>query len=198
MTPIPTNSILSALTGLTPALQHGSGGGASVPMIALPSWYALIPVLPLLGFVLCALTAAFRVKTKLPAILTVACLAASFMIMALMARDVLGGEHARTGIIQVFDWISFEWRGTHGPMEHFTADFAFYIDPLTCLWMLFVTGLATLIALYASEYMAGDVGVGYSRFFSAFCLFVFSMACLVMADNLVLLYLGWEGVGLCS
>src|SRR5205814_2337919 len=80
----------------------------------------------------------------------------------------------------------------------FFADFALHIDSLTCLWMLFVTGLATLIALYASEYMAGDIGVGYSRFFSAFCLFVFSMACLVMADNFLLLYLGWEGVGLCS
>src|SRR4030095_2436952 len=94
--------------------------------------------------------------------------------------------------------INFEWRGNHGKMESFIADFAFYIDPLTCLWMLFVTGLATLIALYASEYMAGDVGVGYSRFFAGFSLFVFSMACLVMADNYLLLYLGWEGVGLCS
>src|SRR4030095_9748723 len=94
--------------------------------------------------------------------------------------------------------INFEWRGNHGKMESFIADFAFYIDPLTCLWMLFVTGLATLIALYASEYMAGDVGVGYSRFFAGFSLFVFSMACLVMADNFLLLFLGWEGVGLCS
>src|SRR4030095_15819414 len=94
--------------------------------------------------------------------------------------------------------INFEWRGNHGKMESFIADFAFYIDPLTCLWMLFVTGLATLIALYASEYMAGDVGVGYSRFFAGFSLFVFSMAWLVMGDNYLLLYLGWEGVGLCS
>src|SRR5438552_19103907 len=46
--------------------------------------------------------------------------------------------------------------------------------------------------------MAGYVGPGYCRFFAAFNLFVFSMACLVMADNLLLLYLGWEGVGLCS
>jgi NADH-quinone oxidoreductase subunit L len=64
--------------------------------------------------------------------------------------------------------------------------------------MLFVTGLATLIGLYASEYMEHDAGLGYCRFFGAFNLFVFSMSCLVMGDNLLMLFLGWEGVGLCS
>jgi len=61
-----------------------------------------------------------------------------------------------------------------------------------------VTGLGALIALYASEYMEGDVGVPYCRFFGAFSLFVFSMSCLVMGGNLLVLFLGWEGVGLCS
>jgi NADH-quinone oxidoreductase subunit L len=78
------------------------------------------------------------------------------------------------------------------------ANFGFYLDGLSLLWMLFVTGLGALIALYASEYMEHDFGLGYCRFFGAFSLFVFSMLALVMADNLVLLYLGWEGVGLCS
>src|SRR5262245_6167297 len=104
-----------------------------------------------------------------------------------MAMTVLGGEHRRETRIHVCDWISFDWQGSQATCESFVADFALYIVPLTCLWMLFVTGLGTLIGLYASEYMAGDVGVGYSRFFSAFCLFVFSMACLVMADNYLLL-----------
>jgi len=78
------------------------------------------------------------------------------------------------------------------------VSFGFHIDSLTTLWMLFVTLLATLIALYASEYMSGDVGPNYCRFFAAFNLFVFSMACLVMGSNLLMLFLGWEGVGLCS
>jgi NADH-quinone oxidoreductase subunit L len=194
-----STNLLHTLLAAAPALQQGSSAApASSGLLNLPTWYALIPILPLLAFVLCGLTAAFRVKSKLPAWLTVLCLGVSFIITVLMANQVLGGDHARTGIIHVFDWINFEWRGNHGKMESFIADFAFYIDPLTCLWMLFVTGLATLIALYASEYMAGDVGVGYSRFFAGFALFVFSMACLVMADNYLLLYLGWEGVGLCS
>jgi NADH-quinone oxidoreductase subunit L len=170
--------------------------------LTLSKWFALIPLLPLAGCALCGVLAAMRVKTKFPAWLSVGLLAASFVLTVAMSMQVLGGEHDRTAVIHVFDWINFEWgRTTQGGINQplvFAADFAFYVDPLTCLWMLFVTGLATLIALYASEYMAGDVGAGYCRFFSAFCLFVFSMACLVMADNLLLLYLGWEGVGLCS
>jgi NADH-quinone oxidoreductase subunit L len=195
------NSVLSSLAAVATAVQHGGSPGAAsggAGMVGLAWWYALIPVLPLLGCALCGITAALKVKSKAPAWLAVLCLAASFVITVLMAKDVLGGEPARTGVIHALDWINFDWRGAHGKTESFVADFAFYIDPLTCLWMLFVTGLGTLIGLYASEYMAGDVGVGYSRFFSAFCLFVFSMACLVMADNYLLLYLGWEGVGLCS
>ena len=59
-----------------------------------------------------------------------------------------------------------------------------------------ITGIGTLIAIYASGYMKGEKG--YARFFAAVSLFIFSMTTLVMADNLVLIYLGWEGVGLCS
>jgi NADH-quinone oxidoreductase subunit L len=97
-----------------------------------------------------------------------------------------------------WEWINLGWTDSQGQKQALIANFGFYVDSLTCLWMLFVTGLATLIALYASEYMSHDVGAGYCRFFAAFGLFVFSMACLVMGDNLILLYLGWEGVGLCS
>ena len=64
--------------------------------------------------------------------------------------------------------------------------------------MLFVTGLGTLIALYASEYMEHDVGRGYARFFAGISIFLFAMTALVMGDNLVMLYLGWEGVGFAS
>ena len=59
-----------------------------------------------------------------------------------------------------------------------------------------VTGIGLLITIFSAGYMKGEAG--YSRFFAYLGLFVFAMTCLVMADNLVLLYLGWEGVGLCS
>jgi NADH-quinone oxidoreductase subunit L len=193
---------LDTLATLLPALQHDAHApaGTSTPAaLPLKSIYALIPILPLLSCVLCGLYAAFKIKSKLPAWTTVISLAASFVLTAVMARDLWSGPHAQTGVLHVFDWINFSWTtGAGEQTKSFIADFAFHMDPLSTLWMLFVTGLATLIALYASEYMSGDVGAGYCRFFAAFSLFVFSMACLVMADNLLLLYLGWEGVGLCS
>jgi NADH-quinone oxidoreductase subunit L len=163
--------------------------GAHVSQLA-----ALIPFLPLLSCVLVGLCACFKVRSKLPAWITVGCLGVSFALTVSMFMQLgSGGGYA---VVKAWDWINFQWGDT--PAQTFIANFSFYIDSLTCLWMLFVTGLATCIALYASEYMAGDVGPGYCRFFAAFSLFVFSMACLVMGDNLALLFLGWEGVGLCS
>jgi NADH-quinone oxidoreductase subunit L len=87
---------------------------------------------------------------------------------------------------------AFRWINVGG----LTADVAFFIDPLTIVMMLVITGVGGLIALYAMGYMAHDPG--YARFFMGVSLFVSSMLLLVMADNLILLYLGWEGVGLCS
>jgi NADH-quinone oxidoreductase subunit L len=152
----------------------------------------LVPLLALASCALCGICAAMGVKSKLPAWITVACLAGAFVLTAKTYMDIGTTPH----IAHAWDWITFQYGSTAA--ETFTANFSFYIDSLTLLWMLFVTGLATLIALYASEYMAHDVGQGYNRFFAAFSLFVFSMACLVMGDNLLLLFLGWEGVGLCS
>ncbi|MFA6045985.1 MAG: NADH-quinone oxidoreductase subunit L, partial [Phycisphaerales bacterium] len=152
---------------------------------------------------------------KLPAWITVASLAAAF-VFTLMAFNTAspmlaahsGAEHAEHtaaasemaphATVHVFDWMNFDWGVAKSGSGSFDGDFGFYIDGLTLLWMLFVTGLGTLIALYASEYMAHDVGLGYCRFFAAFSLFVLSMSCLVMSSNLLMLFFGWEGVGLCS
>ena len=81
---------------------------------------------------------------------------------------------------------------THG----LTIAYGYYFDGLTMIMLLVITTIGLLIAIYAMGYMKGDPGV--ARFFSAVALFIFSMTTLVMADNLVLLFLGWEGVGLCS
>ena len=155
-------------------------------------WIALIPLMPIVGTILATLCAIRGIKTKLPAFLTVGCLATSFLLTVAMFLN-LGDAPT---ITTAWEWFTLTWGEGEG--QTFTANFGFYVDSLTALWMLFVTGLATLIALYASEYMSHDVGTGYCRFFAAFNLFVFSMACLVMGDNLLLLFLGWEGVGLCS
>jgi NADH-quinone oxidoreductase subunit L len=71
-----------------------------------------------------------------------------------------------------------------------------FIDPLTCVMLAVVNGIGFLITVFAAGYMKGEEG--YWRFFSYLGLFIFSMNCLVMGENLVMLYLGWEGVGLCS
>ncbi len=185
------------------AIHPGSGSGGFVPLEpqAGPGWLAAIPLLPLAACAICGLMVAMRVRTKAPAWITVLLLAVSFVVTVAGFLSWTGGAWAPSDgahplLNEVYRWIAVKWGP--GPQQFFDAPFGFYMDGLSWLWMLFVTGLATLIALYASEYMAHDVGRGYGRFFAAFALFVFSMACLVMGDNLVVLYLGWEGVGLCS
>lgn len=78
----------------------------------------------------------------------------------------------------------------------FQPEIAFYLDPVSLLMLLVVTFVGFLIHLYSVEYMRNDEG--YARFFAYMNLFVASMITLVLANNLLLLYLGWEGVGLCS
>ncbi|HZF38159.1 MAG TPA: NADH-quinone oxidoreductase subunit L, partial [Blastocatellia bacterium] len=78
----------------------------------------------------------------------------------------------------------------------FQADFAYLLDPLSGIYILFITGVGLLIHIYAAGYMHGDPG--YYRFFCYLNLFMFMMLTLVLADNLLLLFVGWEGVGLCS
>ena len=159
-------------------------------------WPLAILGLPLLSFALCAYCAMTQVRNKLPAWITVASLGAAFGVTVMLFLRMNSGMIPNPSAVVGYEWINVSWGVREG--QHLKANLGLYLDSLTIYWMLFVTGLGTLIALYASEYMAGDVGQGYCRFFAAFSLFVFSMAALVMADNLLLLYLGWEGVGLCS
>ncbi len=78
----------------------------------------------------------------------------------------------------------------------FQADAGFLLDPLSSIWLLFVTGVGMLIHIYSIGYMAHEGG--YYRFFGYLNLFMFSMLTLILANNYVLLFVGWEGVGLCS
>jgi NADH-quinone oxidoreductase subunit L len=78
----------------------------------------------------------------------------------------------------------------------FHADVGFLLDPLSAIWLLFVTGVGMLIHIYSTGYMAHEGG--YYRFFGYLNLFMFSMLTLILGNNYVLLFVGWEGVGLCS
>ncbi len=85
--------------------------------------------------------------------------------------------------------------GAHGPF-HFMADAGFLLDPLSAIWLLFVTGVGMLIHIYSIGYMAHEGG--YYRFFGYLNLFMFSMLTLILGNNYTMLFVGWEGVGLCS
>ncbi len=187
---------MHALVSTIPLVLAAAPDGASAaipipPPISEFGWAALILWLPLLSTVLCGMCAALKIKTKAPAWITVGLLGASFILtLALYLSDAFG-------VIHVLDWFNISW-GSGAEAQSFVANFALYVDSLTLLWMLFVTGLGTLIALYASEYMEADVKGGYARFFAGVSVFLFAMTALVMGDNLIMMYLGWEGVGFAS
>ena len=107
---------------------------------------------------------------------------------------------------QPYQTILYTWLGTDtghmtytthdGSPAAFQADAGFLLDPLSSIWLLFVTGVGMLIHIYSTGYMAHEGG--YYRFFGYLNLFMFSMLTLILANNYVLLFVGWEGVGLCS
>ncbi len=187
------NFSLLALTG-----DHAESASAAVIPAAIDApdlrWAGLIILLPALSALLCTLCGALKIRSKLPALITVAALLGSFVLTFMLFNQVGTGAPR---VIGLFEWMSFSW-GSADRFHSFSAPFALYVDALTLFWMLFVTGLGSLIAIYASEYMESDVGKGYTRFFGGVSVFLAAMATLVMGSNLVVLYLGWEGVGLAS
>ena len=97
----------------------------------------------------------------------------------------------------LFVWIpAGVYHTTAGPLANFAADWGILLDPLSSVMILVVTGVGFLIHVYSTGYMAHEGG--YYRFFGYLNLFMFSMLTLVLANNLLLMFVGWEGVGLCS
>src|SRR6187402_3154871 len=89
--------------------------------------------------------------------------------------------------IQLFDWIQ---------ISNFHVSFGFLLDQLSILWLLFVTGIGSLIHIYSISYMHDDENM--HKFFAYLNLFIFFMIMLVVGSNLLVMFIGWEGVGLCS
>ncbi len=128
------------------------------------------------------------------------------MALAVMALAFLGSVATFLVVTQVhtaeheisrLSWTAWEWFSVTGPLRRqVVLDVAFSVDPLTATMMLVVTGVGFLIHLYSTAYMAKDPG--FYRFFAYLNLFIFSMLVLIMGDNLAVLFVGWEGVGLCS
>ena len=145
----------------------------------------LLPTLPLLGFLSLAITGGSLPKRAVAAI-GAGSIGAAFLVAALIAVEFLNAGE------EVFVYQAWVWMS----VGSFSPGFTFYLDGLSLVMMLIITGVGFLIHLYSTGFMFDDPS--YSRFFSYMNLFVAAMLMLVLADNLVLLYLGWEGVGLCS
>lgn len=143
----------------------------------------LVPLLPLAGFFGYFLYGDKLSESK------VGTLASGWVILSFLLSLVLFGQIPVDGAIQVnyFNWMQ---------AGSFTVPFAFQIDQLSVIMMMLVTGVGSLIHIYSIGYMHGDNG--FSRFFAYLNLFIFFMLLLVMANNYVLMFAGWEGVGLCS
>ena len=149
----------------------------------------LIPALPLIGFVVLLLAGKLLGEPRAGWIATTAA-GASFLVtlmvfVGLLGRDSHSGERS-------YELILFEWL----PSGSLQVEAGFLVDPLSVTMALFVTGVGALIHLYSVGYMHGDPN--YSKFFLYLNLFLFSMLMLVFGNNLVVTFLGWEGVGACS
>lgn len=143
----------------------------------------LIPVLPLIGFLINGL--GYKKNPKgLVGLVGCATVLGSFILSILVFFDIKANG-AKT--IDLFDWISVG--SLHIP-------FSFLVDQLTSIMLLIITGVGFLIHVYSTGYMHDDEG--YGKYFAYLNLFVFFMLLLVMGSNYVIMFIGWEGVGLCS
>ncbi|MBK6273699.1 MAG: NADH-quinone oxidoreductase subunit L [Saprospirales bacterium] len=144
----------------------------------------LIPLFPLLSFVIIALFGKSLSKS-ITTFLAPSSILASFIVAVLIFINQLSNNHAVT--VPVFSWIH---------VGDFHADFSFLVDSLSILFTLVITGVGFLIHVYSTGYMHDEKD--YNRYFSYLNLFVFFMLLLVLGDNFLLMFVGWEGVGLCS
>jgi len=145
----------------------------------------LIMIFPLLGFLL-VLVNGRSLSDRATGAIATSVVGLSFLA-SVACFVLLLHDKSREVSINLFDWISVDT--LHVPA-------ALLIDPLSITMCLFVTGISTLIHLYSTAYMAGEKD--FRKFFLYLNLFVFSMLTLVLANNLVLTFVGWEGVGACS
>ncbi len=147
--------------------------------------YLLVPLFPLLGFLINGLFRKSLSKTAISFIGSGSILS-SFIISVILFFDVKdnGGT-----VVNYFNFID---------VASFQIPFAFQVDQLSVIFLLIITGIGFLIHLYSTSYMHDEPSEHFGRYFAYLNLFVFSMLLLVMGANYVIMFMGWEGVGLCS
>lgn len=146
----------------------------------------LIPILPLIGFVINGLGRKLLSKT-IAGVVGSTVVLASFVISLVVFMEIKAGHSIAT--IHFFDFIH---------LSKLNIGFDFKIDQLSSLFLLIITGVGFLIHLYSTSYMHEEDSKDFAKYFAYLNLFVFSMLLLVMGGNFVIMFIGWEGVGLCS
>ena len=144
--------------------------------------YILIPLLPFAGFLIAGLFGKYLKERA--ATVAIGGVLGAFVFSVLAFIDVLNGTIIDENL---YSWIT---------IGSFSVNVGFQVDQLTAVMLMVVTTLSTLIHIYSVGYMHGDKG--YARFFSYLELFTFFMIVLVMGNNFLVMFVGWEGVGLCS
>ena len=145
----------------------------------------LVPVFPLIGFLINGVGRNFWSKTLVSWIGSVAILASFALSLGIFLE--LNASDVKSFTVPLFDWIQV------GALR---IPFSFLVDPLSSIMLLIVTGIGFLIHVYSTGYMHNDGG--FAKFFAYLNLFIFFMLLLVLGSNYVVLFIGWEGVGLCS
>ncbi len=145
----------------------------------------LLPLFPLIGFLILAITGE-KLSKPIVAWVGVGSVGLSALLTAVIGAEFLNGDRESYQLVL----------GTWMVVGDFSVNFGLYLDALSLTMLFVVTGVGLLIHIYSAGFMESDAG--YARFFAYMNLFVSAMLVLVLADNLVLLYLGWEGVGLGS
>src|ERR1700719_1181722 len=165
----------------------------------------LIPLLPALGATIIFFFGRKLQKATVSAV-CVGSIVLAFVMACGAVRQYSAWSSTPEHFHQPYQTILYTWLGSDtghlnfqksdGTQASLQADAGFLLDPLSSIWLLFVTGVGMLIHIYSTGYMAHEGG--YYRFFGYLNLFMFSMLTLILANNYVLMFVGWEGVGLCS
>jgi NADH-quinone oxidoreductase subunit L len=144
----------------------------------------LLLLAPFAGFLINIFTGK-KLSRNLSGALGTIAVAVSFVATLVFFLQVI--NTGQPVMVNLFQWMR---------LANFTVDFSFQLDQLSLLWLMFVTGIGTLIHIYSISYMHDDENM--HKFFAYLNLFVFFMITLVMGSNLLIMFIGWEGVGLCS
>jgi NADH-quinone oxidoreductase subunit L len=164
----------------------------------------LIPTLPLIGSTLIGLlglvalrTSGTKLNKKAVSAIALGSVGLAFVLSVLAVFQLFVVERKELFTIDLFTWInSGALPLAGGELAHLQIPWGFQLDPLSAVMALVVTGVGFLIHVYSTGYMWEDSG--YYRFFSYLNLFMFAMLTLVLANNYLMMFVGWEGVGLCS